>query len=626
MKKYTRSLKAKVIAFVILIVLIFFAVISFMGICYGMKTNIYYGVDSYYDSYIFRNKAEQVGYRALGTYIMTEQNDFDYDQFEYMYSRDESNLRFSISKKETPDVFEYSNYVEGEDIEYYAIREIEDLIITINAVNPITADDDFYLDYQIFNFVYSFSNIFFLVLGLSIILIILDLIFLCNAAGHRGDTEEIHLNFLDKIAFDILIIGEILGFYLLFKEIYENLNFNYFIDYVILVIALMFLVTVMLVTVLSFSVRKKKGILIKQLFITRIFSSFIKNIKTARTSTLKFFRMLPYIWQGALTTLIIILLNSFLYIRLFTSYYYWFFLLALIILNIVLFIGICFALSQMNQLRNFSKELADGLIESKLNTDKMYFHFKEHGENLNKVSNGINIAIEERMKSEHLKTELITNVSHDIKTPLTSIINYVGLIKQEDIDNENAKKYINVVDKQSIRLKKLLEDLMDVSKASTGNITVENTPCELNVLLGQVVGEYKEKLEKEGLELIISEVDEPLVILGDGRHLWRIFDNLLNNICKYAQEKTRVYLSLEKQDDKAVITFRNISSYPLNITSEELMERFVRGDRSRHTEGSGLGLSIAKSLTDLQNGTMDIVIDGDLFKVILSFNIALYSE
>lgn len=626
MKKYIHSLKAKIIAFVILIVLIFFAVISFLGICYGMKTRIYYGVDSYYDSYLFTRLAEPEGCKAIGNYIMVDQNKLEYKDFDDMYSQDESNLRFSISKRETQNVVEYSNLVEGEDLVYYNQIEVDGFIIILNVVNPITAYDSFYLDYQMFNFVYSFSNMFFFVLGLSIIFIILDLIFIFKVVEDREETEETRLNFFDKIGFDILILGEVLGFILLFDWIYVTLTYTYFIEYVILTIALVFFVIIILFTALSFAVRNKKGILIRQLFITRILSFLIKSIKTASSYTLKFFRMLSYIWQGALTALIIIILNLFLYLTAFTLYYYWIFIPILLMFNIVLFIGICFALNQMNQLRNFSKELADGSIDSKLNTDKMYFYFKEHGENLNKISNGMNIAIEERMKSEHLKTELITNVSHDIKTPLTSIINYVDLIKQEETDNENIEKYIVVVDKQSIRLKKLLEDLMDVSKASTGNITVENTPCELNVLLGQVVGEYKEKLEKEGLELIINQVEEPLTILGDGRHLWRIFDNLLNNICKYAQEKTRVYLSLEKQDNKAVITFRNVSSYPLNITSDELMERFVRGDKSRHSEGSGLGLSIAKSLMDLQKGTMDIVIDGDLFKVILSFNIVLFDE
>ena len=230
------------------------------------------------------------------------------------------------------------------------------------------------------------------------------------------------------------------------------------------------------------------------------------------------------------------------------------------------------------------------------------------------------IAVEQRMKSEHLKTELITNVSHDIKTPLTSI-NYVDLMKEENVNNQHMKDYLAIVDRQSIRLKKLLEDLVEVSKASTGNLVVENTPCELNILLGQLVGEYKEKLEDKKLDIIVDVPEQPLVILGDGRHLWRIFDNLLNNIYKYSQENTRVYLTLEKEEDKAILTFRNISKYALNISSDELLERFVRGDKSRHTEGSGLGLSIARNLTELQRGSMDVVIDGDLFKVILAFNL-----
>lgn len=207
----------------------------------------------------------------------------------------------------------------------------------------------------------------------------------------------------------------------------------------------------------------------------------------------------------------------------------------------------------------------------------------------------------------------------NIKTPLTSIINYVDLIKKEDPENETLREYVGVLDRQAARLKKLIEDLVEASKASTGNLTVQLEPCDIGVLLVQTAGEYQERLEATGLELIITQPDVPVKILTDGRHLWRIFENLLSNICKYAQPNTRVYLTLERIGKRAVVTFRNISNYPLNISSEELMERFVRGDASRHTEGSGLGLSIAQSLSDLLGGHIDIAIDGDLFKVILSF-------
>ncbi len=210
-------------------------------------------------------------------------------------------------------------------------------------------------------------------------------------------------------------------------------------------------------------------------------------------------------------------------------------------------------------------------------------------------------------------------MSHDIKTPLTSIINYVDLLEKEELDNPNAREYLNVLGRQSQRLKKLIEDLMEASKASTGNLAVVCESCDAHVMLTQTIGEYEEKLKASRIELIVKESEEQILLWADPRHLWRIFDNLMNNICKYAQASTRAYVNIEKQEETGKIVFRNISKYALNIESEELLERFVRGDGSRNTEGSGLGLSIANSLTELMGGTFELVTDGDLFKVIVTF-------
>ena len=254
------------------------------------------------------------------------------------------------------------------------------------------------------------------------------------------------------------------------------------------------------------------------------------------------------------------------------------------------------------------------------------------------------------MQSERMKTELITNVSHDIKTPLTSIINYVDLIKKEDIKDEKMSEYVEVLDRQSVRLKKLLEDLLEASKASTGNLEVNMEKMDVAILLNQLVGEYTERLENRKLSLVMDTHGfEQVYIMADGRHIWRVFDNLLNNICKYAMEGTRVYIDItslntrsaaaNKSDDVNVeaytecpntyesdgqepvhvnIVFKNISASQLNISSDELMERFVRGDSSRNTEGSGLGLSIAQSLMKIMGGDMKLEVDGDLFKVVLT--------
>lgn len=214
---------------------------------------------------------------------------------------------------------------------------------------------------------------------------------------------------------------------------------------------------------------------------------------------------------------------------------------------------------------------------------------------------------------------MITNVSHDIKTPLTSIINYVDLLEKEEIDNPAIQEYIDVLSRQSTRLKKLIEDLMEASKASTGNLSIAWEDCDAQVMLTQTIGEFEEKLESNQVELIVKGSEEPFIISADPRHLWRIFDNLMNNICKYAQPSTRAYVNIEKKGQQGKVIFRNISRYALNIDSEELMKRFVRGDSSRNTEGNGLGLSIAKSLTELMHGEFELVVDGDLFKIVITF-------
>lgn len=287
--------------------------------------------------------------------------------------------------------------------------------------------------------------------------------------------------------------------------------------------------------------------------------------------------------------------------------------------TVVLGVAACYAVLQINELQKAAAKMADGNLNYKVRTEKMFPPCKTHGENLNKIGEGLSKAVDERIKSERFKTELITNVSHDIKTPLTSIINYVDLLAKEELHNEKAEEYLDVLDRQSSKLKKLIEDLVEASKASTGNLEVGNELLEAGVFLTQTVGEFEEKLSLSGLELIVQKPEEKLYILADGRHLWRVVDNLMNNICKYAQPSSRVYVSLEKEDDEVVITFRNISKYQLNMNGGDLVERFVRGDSSRNTEGHGLGLSIAKSLMDLIGGEMQIVVDGDLFKVILRF-------
>lgn len=284
--------------------------------------------------------------------------------------------------------------------------------------------------------------------------------------------------------------------------------------------------------------------------------------------------------------------------------------------------GLYFVIRIMRQLRELQtagEKLAAGDLAYTVETEKMYPVLKEHGDNLNAVGIGMSRAVNERMKSERFKTELITNVSHDLKTPLTSIVSYVDLLKKEPAGSEAADEYIAILDRQSQKLKKLTTDLVDASKASSGALPVSIEKIDLGELLRQSTGEYAEKFALAGIEPVLTAPEDETFVLADGRLLWRVIDNLLGNTVKYAQSGTRLYIDAVRNAEETVITLKNISREPLNIPAAELMERFVRGDASRHTDGSGLGLSIAKSLMELMGGELRLTLDGDLFKAALVF-------
>ncbi len=262
------------------------------------------------------------------------------------------------------------------------------------------------------------------------------------------------------------------------------------------------------------------------------------------------------------------------------------------------------------------QNMADGILD-KIPEKWLFGRFLKHARNLNSISEGMNKAVTDKLKSEMFRTELIANVSHDIKTPLTSIINYTDLLSKMNLDDKQATEYIDVLGRQSARLRKLTEDVLEASKATTGTATVHKEKIDFRVLIEQIEGEFIEKFNANHLTLVSNVPEKPLYIMADGRQMWRVLDNLFNNVCKYAMSGTRVYLNVTESKSEIQFMLRNISATELNLSAEELMERFVRGDRSRNTEGSGLGLSIAQSLTALQGGIMELQIDGDLFKVIL---------
>jgi len=290
-----------------------------------------------------------------------------------------------------------------------------------------------------------------------------------------------------------------------------------------------------------------------------------------------------------------------------------FILISLYVLAHAIIFGILY---DLYILEKGGQNMADGILD-KIPEKWLFGRFLQHARNLNSISEGMNKAVTDKLKSEMFRTELIANVSHDIKTPLTSIINYTDLLSKMNFEDEQATEYIDVLGRQSARLRKLTEDVLEASKATTGTATVHKEKIDFRVLIEQIEGEFIEKFNLNHLTLVSSVPEHPLYIMADGRQLWRVLDNLFNNVCKYAMSGTRVYLNVSETESEITFMLRNISATELNLSAEELMERFVRGDRSRNTEGSGLGLSIAQSLTALQGGVMELQIDGDLFKAII---------
>ena len=498
---------------------------------------------------------------------------------------------------------------------YEIPKETEESVQVTAWVDNIQVMDAFYwiryLSYTLSDMQWGL-----IVLGIvSLAICTASLVFLLCGAGHRADTEGIVLERTNRIPLDVYAVGILLGWLLLGFFISEASYGLYGIGSMILVsLACVGIALLALALILSIAARVKVGGLWKSTLLYRISSVLWRFLRRIAHRIAYICRGLPLVWKagliyGGLSLIELIFLS-------FTGAGY--LLLVWCVEKPILTPLLALALINMKHLKKGAEEIADGNLDYQVKLPDLIGDFRRHGETLNRIGDGMQVALEQKMQSERLKTELITNVSHDIKTPLTSIINYVDLLKKEGMDSPNAAQYLEVLDRQSARLKKLTEDLVEASKASSGAIHVVKAPTNVQVLLEQTVGEFEERLEKNGIQVVLSPCESQSLILADGRLLWRVFDNLMNNICKYALSGTRVYLNMENTGDTIRIIFKNISAYPLNISGDELMERFVRGDRSRNTEGSGLGLSIARSLMELQGGKLELEIDGDLFKSIIT--------
>ena len=302
------------------------------------------------------------------------------------------------------------------------------------------------------------------------------------------------------------------------------------------------------------------------------------------------------------------------------------FLLALMAVDVAVMIFAIRKADGQDRIMDGLKKISDGELQYKIKTDTLTGKQKVMAEYINNIGSGLDAAVENSLKKERMQTELITNVSHDLKTPLTSIINYVDLMKRENPTDPKIQEYLRILDEKSQRLKVLTEDVVEASKASTGNIKLEMNDIDFVEMVQQVIGEFEEKFQEKNLTMMVHFTDEPSIIYADGQRMWRVLENVFGNVVKYAMEGTRVYAEISNRNKKVTFSLKNISAQPLNISADELTERFIRGDVARNTEGSGLGLSIAKSLTELQGGEFKLYLDGDLFKVMITFVAKNYSK
>ena len=486
--------------------------------------------------------------------------------------------------------------------------------------------DAYYKNAKLYDHLYDMRTTVIVLTCLAFVLGLALFIFLLTAAGKRRDREGAVLNPLDKIPFDLyaVILAGLATASAAIAVSVDNGQFMTEARYWVLLVMVPFAAVVPLMFAalcMSLASRIKCGGWWRNTLIYLLGRGLWRLFGKIRRGIVNFVHELPVLWKTVLGFLLYLLINFILALNVFGGYGSGLALFLGIIFNVLVLAALCRVTLNLRKLKKGAEKLAAGDLSYTVDTEKMFWEFKKHGENLNNVGTGMARAVEERMKSEHFKTELITNVSHDLKTPLTSIINYVDLLKKEELDNEQANGYLEVLDRQSAKLKKLTEDLVEASKASTGNITVHALPTNVVELLNQSVGEYAERLEANHIQTIVSVPEDPVVVLADGRLLWRVFDNLLGNIAKYGQSHTRAYFQVLVNYGHVRIVMKNVSREILNITADELMERFVRGDSARSSEGSGLGLSIARSLTELQGGRLDLFVDGDLFKVILSFDV-----
>ena len=463
------------------------------------------------------------------------------------------------------------------------------------------------------------------------VLWLIGMVWLTVTAGRRPEDEEIHLNGFDRWYTEIAA-GAVIGIWLAGTIISGTLIANSSLGYSHAVVTVIvtclicgtYTMAWFLIGYLSLVRRIKAGTLWKNSLIRTV----LKWIGKCSGKLADFAR--AFSRNTAEKIKVLLVGGAFLFLQFliigcgFTGAGV--FLIILLIVDAAAVIFIIRKADGLDLIMDGLKKISDGELQYKIKTDTLTGKQKVMAEYINNIGSGLDAAVENSLKKERMQTELITNVSHDLKTPLTSIINYVDLMKRENPTDPKIQEYLRILDEKSQRLKVLTEDVVEASKASTGNIKLEMNDIDFVEMVQQVIGEFEEKFKEKNLTMMVHFTDEPSIIYADGQRMWRVLENVFGNVVKYAMEGTRVYAEISNRNKKVTFSLKNISAQPLNISADELTERFIRGDVARNTEGSGLGLSIAKSLTELQGGEFKLYLDGDLFKVMITFVAKNYSK
>ncbi len=524
--------------------------------------------------------------------------------------KDRSNLIY-IDKDQIP-YYLYDHH----DIEKMLKESPQELYVALN--DPLVPGDGFY---DVFTRYTQVKAIFpYAAIGLmgSLIGFLISFTYLLIVSGRKEKDGDIYLAGIDRIYNDVqslfLLMAAMISVILMSNYLFRWDKMEFIVVVVIFAIDAAIGMTYFFSMVRQF----KKGVLLKNTLGWKLLS---KGIHLAHMC------FNEKIFKGWMIGLMLLygLINGILF-NIAGNRWGFFALMAsiLIILLNAVAVYIAFqALRSLTIIMDGAKEISNGNLDVQIGLGEISMAFQGFAQDIQSIQGGLKNSVQEAIKGERMKTDLITNVSHDLKTPLTSIINYVDLLKQENIDNEKAASYLNILDDKSNRLKQLIEDLIEASKASSGNLEIKEEQVDLNELVTQACGEYEEKIKEAQLDLRMNTSQEKIWILADGKYMWRILENIMSNVLKYSMAHSRVYMDIESKDGYGVLVMKNISAYPLDIDPDQLTDRFVRAEESRTTEGSGLGLSIAQSLASIQGGTFNIDIDGDLFKVTVKIPLCL---